>query len=128
LETKRRRNGVLIPRNTPLPATFKGTFKTKKAGQESIRVDIVEGESPSADDCTPIGRCAVRQLPPNLPALYPVEVLFHYEPNGRLKVRVTVPNTDRQVATEIIRENSLSKEHMDEWRRRISGRPPTGYR
>ena len=57
LETKRRRNGILIPRNTPLPATFKGTFKTKKAGQQSIRVDIVEGESPSADDCTLIGRC-----------------------------------------------------------------------
>ena len=128
LETKRRRNGILIPRNTPLPATVKGTFKTKKAGQQSIRVDIVEGESPSADDCTPIGRCAVRQLPPNLPALYPVEVLFHYEPNGRLKVRVTVPDTDRQVATEIIRENSLSKEHMDEWRRHICGEPPTAYR
>jgi hypothetical protein len=67
-------------------------------------------------------------LPPDLPAFYPVEVLFQYEANGRLKVRVTVPNTDRQVATEIIRENSLSKEHMDEWRRSICGRPPTDYR
>ena len=27
----------------------------------------------------------------------PVDVLFHYEPNGRLKVRVTVPGTDRKV-------------------------------
>jgi molecular chaperone DnaK len=127
-ETKRRRNGILIPRNTPLPATARGRFKTKKAGQQSIRVDIVEGESPSADDCTPIGRCSVRQLPPNLPALYPVEVTFHYQPNGRLKVHVTVPNTDRQVATEIIRENNLSKEQMDQWRQRICGKPPTDYR
>ncbi len=128
LETKRRRNGILIPRNTPLPAVARGAFMTKKAGQLSIRVDIVEGESPSADDCTPIGRCAVRQLPPDLPAFYPVEVLFHYEANGRLKVRVTVPNTDRQVATEIIRENSLSKEHMDAWRWSICRRQPTDYR
>ena len=45
-----------------------------------------------------------------------MEVLFHYQPNGRLKVRVTVPGTDQQVATEIVRENSLSKEHLDGWR------------
>jgi molecular chaperone DnaK len=125
--TQRRRNGILIPRNTPLPVTAKRTFKTKKAGQRSIRVEIVEGESPSADDCTPIGRCPVRHLPPDLPAQYPVEVRFHYEPNGRLKVRVTVPNTDRQMATEIVRENSLSKEHLDGWRQYICGQPPTEY-
>ena len=57
-----------------------------------------------------------------------MEVLFRYRPNGRLKVRVTVPDTDRQVATEIIRENSLSKEHIDGWRQHICGRPPTDYR
>jgi len=125
--TQRRRNGILIPRNTPLPVTAKRTFKTKKAGQRSIRVDIVEGESPSAEDCTPIGRCSVRHLPPDLPAKYPVEVLFHYEQNGRLKVRVTIPNTDHHVATEIVRENRLSKEHMDGWRQYISGLAPTDY-
>jgi molecular chaperone DnaK len=125
--TQRRRNGILIPRNTPLPVTAKRTFKTKKAGQRSIRVEIVEGESPSADDCTPIGRCPVRHLPPDLPAQYPVEIRFHYQTNGRLKVRVTVPNTDRQMATEIVRENSLSKEHLDGWRQYICGQPPTEY-
>ena len=57
-----------------------------------------------------------------------MEVLFHYKPNGRLKVRVTVPGTEHQVATEIVRENSLSKEHMDGWRKLISGLPPTDYR
>jgi len=126
--TGRRRNGILIPRNTPLPVTSKRKFKTQKADQRSILVQIVEGESPSADDCTPIGRCSVRHLPANLPAQYPVEVAFHYEPNGRLKVRVVVPGTDRQVETEIVRENSLSKEHLDGWRQYICGLPPTHYR
>jgi molecular chaperone DnaK len=127
-QTKRRRNGILIPRNTPLPVTAKRTFKTTKAGQQSIRVEIVEGESASAEDCTPIGHCSVRHLPPNLPAQHPVEVLFHYRPNGRLKVHVTLPNTDRQVATEIVRENGLSKEHMDGWREYICNKTPTDYR
>jgi len=57
-----------------------------------------------------------------------VEVVFRYEPNGRLKVRVVVPGTDRQVETEIVRENSLSKEHLDGWRQFICGLPPTDYR
>jgi molecular chaperone DnaK len=125
--TKQRRNGILIPRNTPLPVTATRTFKTAKANQRSVRVEIVEGESPAADDCTPIGYCSVRHLPPNLPAHYPVEILFHYQPNGRLQVRVTVPNTDRHVATEIIRENGLAKDHLDGWREFVCGKPATQY-
>jgi molecular chaperone DnaK len=126
--TKRRRNGILIPRNTPLPVTAKRTFTTTKAGQRSIRVEIVEGESASPEDCMPIGHCSVHNLPPDLPAKYPVDVLFHYQTNGRLKVRVTLPETDRQISTVIIRENSLSKEHIDGWRQYICGKPATDYR
>jgi molecular chaperone DnaK len=126
--TKRRRNGILIPRNTRIPVTAKRTFRTQKDDQRSILVPIVEGESPSADDCTPIGKCSVRRLPAGLPAGSPVDVLFHYEPTGRLKVRVIVPGTDRQVTTEIRRENSLSKEHLDGWREYISNQPPTEYK
>jgi len=122
--TKQRRNGVLIPRNTPLPVTAKRTFHTRAAGQRSIRVEIVEGESPAADDCNPIGHCSVKELPEDLPAHAPVDVLFHYKPNGRLKVRVVVPGTKHQVATEIIRENSLPKAERDAWRQKICGLPP----
>jgi molecular chaperone DnaK len=126
--TKQRRNGILIPRNTALPVTSKRTFKTTKPGQRSILVQIVEGESPSADDCAPLGQCTLRDLPPNLPAQSPVDVWFHYEANGRLKVRVMLPGTNRKVETEIIRENSLGKEQIDFWRQRISGLPPGDYR
>jgi molecular chaperone DnaK len=126
--TGRRRNGTLIPRNTPLPVTAKRTFRTRKQNQRSILVQIVEGESPSAEDCTQIGKCSVRHLPENLPAQSPVDVLFHYAPNGRLKVRVVVPGVERQIATEIVRENSLAKEHLDGWRNFICGMEPTDYR
>jgi molecular chaperone DnaK len=126
--TKRRRNGILVPRNTRLPVTSKRKFKTSKANQRSILVQIVEGESPSADDCTQIGRCSVRNLPADLPPKSPIDVWFHYEPNGRLRVKVLVPGTDRQVETEIVRENSLPKEHLDGWRQYICGMPPTDYK
>jgi len=126
--TRRKRNGILIPRNTPIPVTAKRTFKTQKPAQKSILVEVVEGENPSPDDCTHIGRCTIRKLPPNLPAKSPVDVEFHYSPNGRLKVRVSVPNTTTRVETEFSRENCLPKEHLDGWRRYISGIEPTSYR
>ncbi len=122
--TGRRRNGILIPRNTPLPVTGKRTFRTSKADQKSILVQIVEGESPSADECTQIGRCTVHDLPAGLPTQSPVDVHFHYDPNGRLRVTVAVPGTDRQVETEIVRENGLSQEHLDGWRRYICQMEP----
>ncbi len=127
-QTRRHRNGIVIPRNTPLPVSAKRQFKTATVGQRSILVKIVEGESPSADDCTPVGRCSVADLPPGLPAKSPVDVIFKYQSDGRLKVRVQVPQTDRQLETEIVRENGLSKEHMDAWRQYISGKKATDYR
>jgi molecular chaperone DnaK len=133
-QTKRRRNGIIIPRNTPLPVSAHRKFKTAKDDQRSILVQIVEGESPSADDCTPVGRCSAANLPPGLPARTPIDVTFHYKADGRLKVRVQVPQLGAAGApnpgmeTEIVRENGLSKEHMDAWRKYISGAAATEYR
>ena len=126
-KTGRQRNGIVIPRNTPLPVTAKRTFKTQKDNQGSILVEIVEGEAPTPEDCTPIGRFSIPSLPPNLPQRTPIDVIFRYKQDGRLKVRVTIPNTNTKVDSEFTRENSLPKEHLDGWRSHISGAEPTEY-
>jgi molecular chaperone DnaK len=118
IKTRRSRNAILIPRNTPLPVTAKRVFKTQKASQKSILVQIVEGESPSPDDCSQIGKCSVRQLPPNLPAQTPVEVRFRYRENGRLTVTVSVAG--KQLQHEINRENSLTRDQLYSWRQYVS--------
>lgn len=123
-KTNRERTAVLIPRNSPLPAQAKRTFKTQKAGQKSIKVEIVEGESKNPSDCTQIGKCGIRDLPDNLPAKTPIEVQFKYEENGRLQVRVKVENTNKRLKQEITRENSLTAQQLDSWRQYISGIAP----
>lgn len=123
-KTGRKRNAILIPRNTPLPVTAKRVFKTQKANQKSILVQIVEGESASPDDCSQIGKCSVRNLPANLPAQTPIQVRFRYEENGRLTVVVSVEGADKQLKHEIARENSLTQEQLDSWRQYISQMPP----
>jgi molecular chaperone DnaK len=122
--TRRTRNAILIPRNTPLPVSAKRIFRTQKEGQRSILVQIVEGESSSPEDCTQIGKCAIRNLPPNLLAQSPIEVKFKYEENGRLLVTVTLPGTNASLHQELTREISLSQEQLDAWRKHISGLPP----
>ena len=119
--TSRKRNAVVIPRNTPLPVTAKRIFRTQKAGQTSILVQIVEGESASPDDCSQIGKCVVRDLPRNLAAQTPIDVRFRYEDNGRLTVHVNVAGTDRELRHEITRENTLTPEQLDAWRQYITG-------
>lgn len=127
-KTGRPRNAILIPRNTPLPVTAKRIFKTQKPSQKSILVKIVEGESATPDDCSQLGKCSVRDLPPGLPAQTPIEVRFHYKENGRLTVTVRVQGTDTRLQHEITRENSLTRDQLDSWRQYISGLSATADR
>ena len=125
--TKLARVGVLIPRNTKLPATVRRVFRTQKQNQRSILVQIVEGESSSPDSCTTIGFCKVPQLPPNLPAGTQIQVSFNYSPDGRLRVSVDIPSINTAVTEEFTRENNLPKPLLDGWRRYISGKEATDY-
>ncbi|MGE0608065.1 MAG: Hsp70 family protein [Pirellulales bacterium] len=120
--TGRKRVAQLIPRNTTLPTRAERKFMTKSAGQDSVLVQIVEGESPSPDSCTALGKCVIRDLPKDLPAKSAVNVRFEYGADGRLTVSVKVEGTEKRVTQEIQRENSLSREQLDHWRDRIAKR------
>jgi molecular chaperone DnaK len=124
VKTGRPRTAKIIPRNTPLPVAAKRVFKTRKPGQRSILVQIVEGESNNPDDCSQIGKCVVRDLPPRLPAQTPIEVRFKYQENGRLTVVVQVEGTQAALTHEIVRENSLTRDQLDSWRKYICGLEP----
>ena len=79
-----------------------------------------KGKALSPDDCSQLGKCSVRDLPPDLPAQTPIEVRFRYEENGRLTVNVQVEGTDSELQHEITRENSLTQEQLDSWRQYIA--------
>jgi len=120
-ETLRKSNIVLIPRNTPLPARFTERFITKSAGQRSIVIQVLEGESSLPGECTAIGRTVIRDLPPGLPQGWPVEVTFEYGANGRLSVHGAVPGTHREVDLDIERDVGLSSEGITRWQKAVAG-------
>lgn len=114
------RNVVLIPRNTPLPATARRVFSLRKEGQRSIRIQVVEGESDWAEECAQLGRCVVRDLPEDLEPGANVEVCFQYKNNGRLQVSVSIPGIGRNIRQELQRPHSLSQVELDRWRAIVS--------
>ena len=126
-ETMRKTNVVLIPRNMPLPAKFTEKFTTKRAGQQSIVVQVLEGESSLPEACTAIGRTVVRDLPPDLPQGWPIEITFEYGTNGRLHVTAVLPGKDRQVALDMERDVGLSGQRADEWKGAVEASSWEGF-
>lgn len=120
-KTKKRANVVLIRKNTRLPAVHRRVFKTHKHGQQSLLIQIVEGESASPDECAQVGRCTVHGLPPDLPIQTPVTVEFSYSESGRLKVRMALDGKGDFVEYPITREEALSPLEILTWRQVITG-------
>jgi molecular chaperone DnaK len=118
-DTLRKKNIVLIPRNTALPARHTERFATKADGQRSIVIKVLEGESAQPGDCVTIGRTVIRDLPAGLPKGWPVEVTFRYGTNGRLAVEAIVPGTNHRSNLELVRESGLSNEGLARWKQPI---------
>lgn len=119
-ETLRKENIILIPRNTALPFKVQEKFVTKKAGQQSVAVQVLEGESKVPEQCTKIARAALRQLPEGLPQGYPIEVTYEYAANGRLQVQAKLPGTNKELRLELERERSMNDDRMARWKKVVS--------
>lgn len=113
--TGRRVNAILIKKNTPLPHSASRRFKTAKTNQTNVKICVLEGESELPEACTEVGVCLIRDLPPNLPAGWPVEVKFMYRENGRLYVAGKLSGHSATVTTEFIRDSSLSDDDLMLW-------------
>lgn len=116
-KTGRRRNQILIPRNTALPARQTTECVTHESGQSSVVIQVLEGESLNPDECSAIGRTVIRDLPVRLPKGWPIEVTYEYGVNGRLSVRAKVRGTDKEVHLELERDESLSNDRLLRWKK-----------
>jgi len=124
-KTRRRRNVILIPKNTRLPCRAVRPFKTAKASQRNVMVAIVEGESHRPEECIPLGQCIVQDLPDGLPKGTPIDVEYRYAANGRISVSARVPSVRQSAHVEIEREQDRDLEDLDTWRARLRGVEPS---
>lgn len=118
-KTGRRLNVTLIPKNTPLPASKSKRFQTARAGQTSVQVAVVEGESPRPEHCIPLGKCVIRDLPADLPRGTRIDVRYEYAANGRLSVSAAIPVTGQSADVAIDRGTDDEFDDLERWRRRL---------
>lgn len=113
------RRSVMIDRNTALPVRKAKRFSTGKVGQTSVAVNVVEGGDEQGRHSTAVGKCVVRDLPPELPKGTSVDVIFNYKVDGRLEVVAQLPSIKRKAALTIERGSGLSDAELTTWKNRI---------
>ena len=111
---ERQVNSVIVPRNSRLPAMRSRVFGTHDEDQRQVVVPIVEGDQREPDDCTPVGRCVIRDLPPGLPRGSRVEVTFSYDASGRVCVRAEELSTHRAAQTVLERQTAAHASPIDD--------------
>jgi molecular chaperone DnaK len=133
MQTKRRINAIMIPKNTPLPCKQVKIFTTAEQNQRSVKVVVLEGESHRPEDCIQLGDCVIRDLPEGLPKGSKIEVTYRYLPDGRVAVSARMPNTRQSAQVKIQRSDEAELEDLESWRQRLtssnaiepeSGSPP----
>ncbi len=88
---------VLIHRNTTIPVSKTEAFNTLYPEQDTIKVEVYQGEDPVASDNTPLGNFLITDLEPERPGeLAEITVQFDMDVNGML----TVTARDRKTGKE----------------------------
>ena len=107
-----KKNLIMIPEQTPLPAETTKIFGTYKDNQVSVEINICEGESSDPEDCTRIGKCVISDLPPNRPMGSHISVTYHYDEDGRIHVVARDQESGQEVRTEIVRDAAMSDDEL----------------
>ncbi|MBN2472984.1 MAG: Hsp70 family protein [Pirellulales bacterium] len=106
-------NHLMIPRNTPLPAEVKRTFKTKHDKQQRVSVQVIEGDAPDPAACSLLGKCRITDLPVDLPRGSLVEVTYAFDTSGRILVSARDKTGGKEASIEIERRSGLSEAQID---------------
>ncbi len=117
--TKQKVNKILIPRNTPLPASKVYSFVTSRDGQKNAKVPLLEGESENPDYCTLLGECLVK-IDSTLPKGSGIKVICNYAANGTISVTAKLARNNAAAYVEIRRDGYSTLESLDVWTARLT--------
>ena len=102
----------LMPKNTPLPASFKETFGTVIPNQSRVHLKIVESGTSTDQQYVELGTCVIDDLPPKLPENSIIEVEIKYDAQARVHVSAKDVTSGKQATTELVRAGSVVKQDV----------------
>ena len=96
-------------------STLISWVKTFHPNQRSVVVEVLEGGDARGRYGTHIGRCVLRDLPPDLPAGSGIDVTFRYDRDGLIRIEAVLPKTGQKAGIEIERQDvHVASENIDE--------------
>ena len=103
----------LIPRNTTIPVRRSDIFSTSENNQNSVEINIVQGEREMATDNKSLGRFKLYGIPPAPRGIPQVQVSFDIDANGILQVTALDRTTGREQSITIQGASTLSESEVN---------------
>ena len=103
----------LIPRNTTIPVRRSDIFSTSENNQNSVEINIVQGERDMATDNKSLGRFKLYGIPPAPRGIPQVQVSFDIDANGILQVTALDRTTGREQSITIQDASTLSESEVN---------------
>ncbi len=116
-KTRKKRNHIMIPRNSTLPFKKHQRFVTDTPNPRAIQIRLLEGEASDVDACTRVGDFRIKDLPQGLPVGSPVLVSYAYDAQRRIKVAAIEETGRREANVEIVWEGGLQDSALDAFQR-----------
>lgn len=112
-------NSVILPKNTQVPAEMKNRYSTSVAYQETLAIEVTQGEEDDLRYVTIIGTANIEISPRE--QLVPIEVTIACDENSIIHVRVVDLDLHRDLGEmHIDRVSNLSDEEVKQNAMRIS--------
>jgi molecular chaperone DnaK len=108
---------VLIPRNTTIPTSKTETFSTASDNQNSVTINVLQGEREFAKDNRLLGRFDLSDIPPAPRGVPQIEVTFNIDVNGILNVQAKDKGTGKENKITIQGSTGLSKDEIERMKR-----------
>src|SRR5437868_8851538 len=108
---------VLIPRNTTIPTSKTEVFSTASDNQNSVTINVLQGEREFAKDNRLLGRFDLQDIPPAPRGVPQIEVTFKVDVNGILSVSAKDLGTSKENRITITGSGGLSKDEIEKMKR-----------
>lgn len=123
-------NVVLIPKNSPVPATVSRQFYTKGTGvgAKRIRIHVTQGDTRDVHLAEVLGVACIEGLPPNEPPGQPVSIAMSFDDQGRLHLHALYVNTGQDLQLSLEIPGGLQEDEVERYRTMMKERgllPPS---